>query len=71
MNAPASSSTADAVANQPAADKQAATFRFHRPVLDAARAEAGARGETLTAVIDRALREYAADRLTAAPERRE
>lgn len=46
------------MANQPAAHKQAASFRFDREVLAAAQAEAKQRGDTITAVLERALREY-------------
>lgn len=44
--------------NQHSATRKAATFRFPRELLAAAQAEAKRRGETLTDVVIRALREY-------------
>lgn len=57
--------------NQHAETRQAVTYRLPRELLAAARTRAGERGETMTAVIERALAEYVApdraDALTTSP----
>lgn len=44
--------------SQHAATRQAVTFRLPRDLLDAAKARAAEREETMTAVVERALSEY-------------
>jgi len=46
------------MANQPHPDKRAVTFRLHKDLLLAAKKTAGERGQTLTEVVERALRDY-------------
>lgn len=53
--------------NQPAATKQAATFRFDRVALRRAQGKAQECGESLTAVLERALVAYAPEPVTTPP----
>lgn len=52
--------------SQHKATRQAVTFRLDREVLTSARTTAAGRGETLTAVVERALRAYG-EQLTGDP----
>lgn len=47
------------MSNQHAASRQPVTFRIDREVLDAAKTRAGERAETMTAVVERGLADYA------------